>query len=124
MRPIKFRAYHKEDYKMLPMSEVELNKLNYLIRAKHLVLMQFTGLTDKNGKEIYEGDIIECAQAQGLGRFKGVVHYGIKDEEEWPDPRTYLDTRPFDENMGSEFCIFHKKPEVIGNIYENSDLLA
>jgi uncharacterized phage protein (TIGR01671 family) len=85
--------------------------------------MQFTNLKNKNGVEIYEGDVVECEQAQGFGKFRGVVNFGIQDRQEWPDPRIYLDTRPFDKNIGNEFCIFHKTPEVIGNVHENPELV-
>jgi len=66
-------------------------------------LMQFTGLLDKNGKEIYEGDIM-CDQ---YGPFE--IKWGI------------FGWYPFEYNGGSE--VSPEKYEVIGNIYENSELL-
>jgi len=71
-------------------------------------LMQFTGLLDKNGREIYEGDIIKL-----------FVDYGDETETEIAEI-VYLDGSfgtPTDQISGAVDC------EVIGNIYENSELL-
>ena len=80
---------------------------------------QYTGLKDKNGKEIYEGDIII---AKYRGSFKGIVveHRGcfmiddIKKENIHKKP--YVRLEQFAER--NDFTI-----EVIGNIYENKELI-
>ena len=71
MREIKFRAWDKELKEMFYPSSISWknkimwvcgshgkNKLEYEIEKPRTELMQFTGLLDKNGKEIYEGDIV------------------------------------------------------------------
>jgi uncharacterized phage protein (TIGR01671 family) len=118
MRDIKFRAWVRDEY----MSYSHTNKgLGYLEfyddgttvigeddgdqRYENIPLMQFTGLTDKNGKEIYESDFVKWSgkiyEIKWYKRLAGFVmeHNGI----ERPDIE-------FDS-------------EVIGNIYENPDLL-
>jgi len=76
-------------------------------------VMQYTGLKDKNGKEIYEGDVIKYFH-KVVGEIKRVVNYkygmyGIKGIM----TGTHI---PFANILESEY-------EVIGNIYENSELL-
>lgn len=65
-REIKFRAWNKVSKKMMLWEDINrFGNLNKLISLDHVIVMQFTGLKDKNGKEIYEGDVIK-------------IHYGAK----------------------------------------------
>ena len=80
--------------------------------VEHLVIMQSTGLHDKNGKEIFEGDIVKMAK------------------DVYSDPTYYEIVRHrggayrFESNQhGCELWLRHTNCEVIGNIYENPELL-
>ena len=82
-----------------------------------IILMQFTGLRDKNGKEIYEGDIVQ------LGEDRGVFNWA-EDETGWgifEKGLDYLAVGVFYGHDGE-----HRKSwdnlEVIGNIYESPPL--
>jgi hypothetical protein len=89
MKPIKFRAFYRRDSIMIPVTKlyfdskqvltgIESTALKGGLIFKHISLvelMQFTGMLDCNGKEIYEGDIIEyfdipssCALIKPLGK--------------------------------------------------------
>lgn len=107
MREIKFRAWHKEENKMI---YPESGMVMEWIRG------QFTGLKDRNGKEIYEGDIVNTAP------YVDCIKKRMKIDTYWKKVEFYKDRIiPFDytEEYGSpaEEC------EVIGNIYENPELL-
>ena len=85
-----------------------------LDRGKALfMLMQCTGLKDKNSKLIYEGDIVKMQQMQGIGELTGYVVYS--DDGRF-DPRYWV-------KIGEDNVFFHNEPKVIGNIYENPELL-
>lgn len=72
-------------------------------------VMQFTGLYDKNGKEIYEGDIVKLVNKDGIKHIT---------EIKWHNGRYVTDTWM----MFADTLVLHKC-EVIGNIYENSELI-
>lgn len=83
--------------------------------GKDCLLLQFTGLKDKNEKEIYEADIIKCGKLQGVvlfGEIDGIIGWHVDlGNENYP--------------IGSEINLLghNKSIEVIGNIYENPDLI-
>jgi hypothetical protein len=98
IREIKFRAYAPEDNCMYDWEAIKDWPIERLNSDKKWKYMQFTGLHDKNGKEIYCGDIVKHPK---FGKY--IV--------EWRD-----------EKMGYNL-IKSECYEVIGDIYSNPDLL-
>jgi len=128
MREIKFRAWDKVKKEWIPISSLECFHTGEVLQVKRMwnrkhfsiksdcILVQFTGLKDKNGKEIWEGDIVQFNDYEWeeyKGRKIFTVELGI--------PRFWLK----EELFGYEGELL-KEPEnckVIGNIYENPELL-
>ena len=85
------------------------------------VIMQFTGLKDKNGKEIYEGDILEHIvkhNPKQMGKtFRNTVEYFNGNICGWR-----IRNKSFHFKL-TENWLFNQEPEVIGNIHENPELL-
>jgi len=86
-----------------------------------ITVEQYTGLKDKNGKEIYDGDII-------TETISGVEDYDIKQDYEvyWDDDTLcwgIRGTKGFNYNLHSDLYETNMSREVIGNIHENPDLL-
>jgi uncharacterized phage protein (TIGR01671 family) len=110
MRDIRFRAWDTITNTMVNWEEFANNtqSLYHLLDSKkqtNLTLMQYTGLKDKNGKEIYQGDIIK------VSKWIAQVIYGNYGWTITPN-RT---------NQRNEVVLFnlHTILEVVGNIYEN-----
>lgn len=110
VREIKFRAWDKKANQMVCWKDISrTNILGMLVNNNNRddslgILMQFTGLLDKNGVYIYEGDI--------------VCNEGFKEEVKWDEFYGWVVS---DEQMLGE--VNFARIEVIGNIYENGDLL-
>lgn len=130
-RVIKFRAFING--KMLPIAilhntphparvldmDFSTNNVNATLMPKETSVMQFTGLYDKNGNEIYEGDIVKAA----------FMHHGNPGIE-------FTAYIIYNEHIGSfriaynslgggsqDEIYFRYQVEVIGNIHENPELL-
>jgi len=85
----------------------------------HMLPMQFTGLKDKNGVEICEGDIVayEMSNSKNGGKYI-MINWVIR----WCDEEACFEV--FDSLIGNSFeCDFLCNSEVIGNIHENPELL-
>ena len=100
-------------------------------KLKDIVLMQCTGLQDKNGKLIYEGDILDLyVSSKKLYRYEVKYEIGsfmlVSQDEIFDFPNVWNDyvyplSQLYYEYQNEENCI--DECEIIGNIYENTELL-
>jgi uncharacterized phage protein (TIGR01671 family) len=123
MRTIKFRAWSKQSKMWWPEGTIVRVTLggDLINELKDsFELCQFTGLTDKNGKEIYEGDLIRVTSAPGKDAFG----------EEMPDhdviAKVFFKDGAFQTDFYNSLLRIalpgNWQVEVIGNIYENPEL--
>ena len=142
MRAIKFRAWITEAKQMIEHNSIDFNdflhktdllgNINHSYCGDDFALMQFTGLLDKNGKEIYEGDIIKWGMHKGSEEY--FHRYAVVEFN--PDIQFrilfYVNSET-GEKKPTDNYIFHfgkftyketdKHIEIIGNVFESPDLV-
>ena len=120
-REIKFRAWNTHSHTMVDLKSITPLALDEKMKMDGLFIpftetlkpMQYTGLHDKNGKEIYEGDVLSFYDIHG------VVKFGMHDDEVYNG--WYVEV-----NATGTHCELNKSfsgAEVIGNIHESPELL-
>ena len=120
MRKIKFRIFNKKikSYIDIHSSAIMIDELNDL--NDNLIVEQFTGLHDKNGKEIYEGDILTV----GENLTCEIIYIGNNSDDYGDEINCAFHAKVFIHNKLIPLDGYLKKYcEVIGNTYENQELL-
>ncbi|EAC3769318.1 hypothetical protein ARI65_001430 [Listeria monocytogenes] len=131
MRELGYRAFVKKDKKMFPVTDLCFNRYEkdavgvsgcgkpYCTMCvdwysfDDVLLMQYTGLKDKNGKKIFEGDIVNCKFFDRMvGDIAGVINFidCVWAVSDFKNKRLYQ-------------LIDVDNIEIIGNIHENSEIL-
>ena len=127
-REIKFRAWAKAENRMYYAEKSDKFTIDFYggviynrdTWADDLVLMEYTGIRDKNGKEIYEGDIVINTGMRSDWEGKGIP----SGMDIWSEPYFYkekkvvLDIRNLGTSLPDDL-----EWEVIGNVWENQELI-
>lgn len=127
MREIKFRAWDKKNNKMYIAKKIHLvlkvvsvqfgTTASKSLYEPDYELMQFTGIKDKNGTEIYEGDIV------GYSWLGDDLGYYATVPIEFADGGFKMFIERIDAVRKLNISGYYKEMVVIGNIYENPELL-
>lgn len=116
----KYRAWLKNDKEMIDVMQIAFDtkwirvfyQLNYRwFKFDDVLLMQSTGLKDKNGQEIFEGDILGSKD----GLLNGIIEYR-EDLGMWTN--TLIRYNNFE-----RLCNVASDRKIIGNVYQNPELL-
>ena len=135
-REIKFRIWDIENKEMLKVQELDFeptfyggriairpDQYNDYFDTEDMILMQYTGLHDKNGKELYEGDIVKITNKNS----KVISMKPIIADIEWSEEYltyTLITTSVKDAFESLKDYLDEYDIEVIGNIYDNPELLG
>lgn len=113
----KFRAWDKETKTMNGMAEIYRNRnqeIELHPRDENIILMQSTGLFDRNGQEIFEGDIVDYKGRKAIikwhGSYASFIYRFVDEMQE-----RVSEWEPL-------FLAYHHF-EIIGNVYENKEFL-
>lgn len=144
-RQIKFRVWARawKPPQMIALSDLQIHgqktiadALDYVVNSPNFILMEFSGLLDKNGREIYEGDIVEFFFFKKEGKTERTVAQVIYDTDSAEFKVRFDDKKGWPISMLMAFSDIHDKEwnaknriaklelSVIGNVYENPDLLS
>lgn len=129
----KFRGWHKTWGEMCKVKRIrfddEGNITKVLVRGEafgsnvsleEIELMQSTGLFDKNGKEIFEGDVVTDGEFARTVQYHQTLGFYMFDEE--GNERFFSDSATL-EDFEEDAKIVSEILEIIGNVYENPELL-
>lgn len=132
MREIKFRAWSKLLKKMLSHEDLDktlksLTKTEYIAGIflplnSDVEVMQYIGLKDSDGEEIYEGDIVERVDLTPTEEYYGKTEVGVVEYKTCQYVLKIKENSYYEMSNDGTFGI--SKYRVIGNIYENKELLS